>query len=238
MGRAFEYRKARIFARNDKLSKQFTKISKEINIAIKEGGPNPESNYRLKMAIANAKGVNMPKDKVESAIKRASEKGGDDMQEVVYEGFAPHGIAIMVETTTDNSTRTVANVRLAFNKNGGSMGNSGSVDFMFTRYGQFVIDAAAMEGKDQEELELELIDAGLESIETGEEETIILSQFEDFGEMSKKLDSLGIEVKNAELVRIPATQVELTEDQEEEVYKVINMLEDDEDVTNVFHNIK
>src|SRR6186713_2566712 len=177
MGRIFEKRKHKMFARFDKMAKAFTRIGKDIAIAVKQSGPNPDNNPRLRMAIQNAKGVNMPKDRVDSAIKRASSKEEKDFQEVVYEGYAPHGVPVIVECATDNPTRTVANVRLAFSKHGGSMGNSGSVAFMFERKGVFKFDPAKL---NLDEMELDLIDAGAEDIQSDSEEVQIFTRFTDF----------------------------------------------------------
>jgi YebC/PmpR family DNA-binding regulatory protein len=236
MGRIFEVRKHTMFARWDRMAKQFTRIGKEIAIAVKNGGPDPDNNPALRRCYQNAKGVNMPKDRVEAAIKRAMGKDKTDYEEVVYEGYAPHGVAVMVETATDNATRTVANVRMHFNKMGGSLGNSGSVGFMFNRIGEFKIKN---EGQDLEELELELIDFGLEEIgEDSEGDIIIRAAFTEFGNMAKALEEKGLNVITAELKRIPATTVELNEEQAKEVLELIDRLEQDEDVQQVFHNLK
>ncbi|RIJ42792.1 YebC/PmpR family DNA-binding transcriptional regulator [Pontibacter oryzae] len=234
MGRAFEFRKARKFKRWDKMSKAFTRLGKEIAMAVKESGPNPETNSRLRAAIQNAKGVNMPKDRIEAAIKRASSKEEKDYEEVVYEGYAPHGIAVVVECATDNLNRTVANVRMHFSKGGGSLGKTGSLDFMFDRKGIFKISA---EGKNLEELELELIDFGAEDIYEHEGEIIIETPFTEFGNMQKGLEELGLEVITGEVQRIPTTRTELTEEQEEEVLGLIERFEEDDDVQAVYHNM-
>lgn len=223
-----------MFARFDKMAKAFTRIGKDIAIAVKQGGPLPENNPKLRMAIQNAKGVNMPKDRVEAAIKRASSKEEKDFQEVTYEGYGPHGVPILVECATDNPTRTVANVRLHFSKNGGSMGNSGSVSFMFERKGVFKFDPDKL---DLDELELDLIDAGADDIERGEEETIVYTKFTEFGHMQKFLESKNLEPKSSELHYIPATTKELTEEQQDEVLKCVEALEGDDDVQNVYHNL-
>ena len=186
------------------------------------------------MAIQNAKGVNMPKDRVENAIKRASSKEEKDYQEVVYEGYAPHGVPVLVVAATDNPTRTVANIRLHFSKGGGSMGNSGSVSFMFEHRGVFKFDPAKL---NLDELELDLIDAGAEDIQRDEEETIVYTKFVDFGQMAKFLESKSLEAKSSELQYIPATTKELPEDQQDEVLKLIETLEADDDVQSVFHNL-
>lgn len=234
MGRAFEFRKARKFKRWDKMSKAFTRIGKEIVMAVKESGPNPDTNSRLRAAIQNAKGVNMPKDRVEAAIKRASSKEEKDYEEVVYEGYAPHGIAVVIECATDNLNRTVANVRMHFSKGGGSLGKTGSLDFMFDRKGIFKVSA---EGVDLEELELELIDFGAEDIYEHEGEIIIETPFTEFGNMQKGLEEKGLNVISAEVQRIPTTRTELTEEQEEEVLSLIERFEEDDDVQAVYHNM-
>lgn len=235
MGRAFEYRKARKFARWDKMARIFPRIGKEITMAVKAAGPNPETNSRLRVAMQNAKGANMPKDRVEAAIKRATDKDEKDYEEVIYEGYGPHGIPIVVETATNNPTRTVANVRHLFNKYGGSLGTSGSLSFVFERKGIFRLKAT--EGLDLEELELELIDAGAEDITQIEEEVIVTTAFADFGAMQKALEHLNMDVISSELQRIPHSYAELTEEQEEEVMKLVELFEEDDDVQNVFHNL-
>ncbi|MBX2945179.1 MAG: YebC/PmpR family DNA-binding transcriptional regulator [Cyclobacteriaceae bacterium] len=234
MGRIFEKRKHKMFARFDKMAKAFTRIGKDIAIAVKQNGPNPDNNPRLRMAIQNAKGVNMPKDRVEAAIKRASSKEEKDFQEITYEGYAPHGVPIMVECATDNPTRTVANVRLHFSKNGGSMGNSGSVAFLFERKGVFKFDPAKL---NLDELELDLIDAGADEIERGDDETIVYTKFTEFGHMQKFLESKNLEPKSSELQYIPTTTKALTEEQQDEVLKCVEALEGDDDVQNVYHNL-
>ena len=234
MGRIFEKRKHKMFARFDKMAKAFTRIGKDIAIAVKQNGPNPDNNPRLRMAIQNAKGVNMPKDRVEAAIKRASSKEEKDFQELTYEGYAPHGVPIMIECATDNPTRTVANVRLLFSKNGGSMGNSGSVAFLFERKGVFKFDPAKL---NLDELELDLIDAGADDIERSEEEIIVYTQFTEFGHLQKFLEARKLEPKSSELQYIPTTTKELTEEQQDEVLKCVEALEGDDDVQNVYHNL-
>lgn len=236
MGRIFEVRKHTMFARWDRMAKQFTRIGKEIAMAVKSAGPDPDNNPALRRCYANARGVGMPKDRVEAAIKRAMGKDTTNYDEVVYEGYAPHGVAVVVETATDNATRTVANVRMHFNKGGGSLGNSGSVGFLFNRMGVFKIKN---EGQDLEELELELIDFGLEDIGEDTEGNIILrAAFTEFGNMAKALEEKGMPVISAELHRIPTTQVELNEEQTKEVLEMIDRLEQDEDVQQVFYNLK
>lgn len=234
MGRAFEYRKDRKFKRWGAMAKAFTKIGKEIAISIKEGGPDPNYNSRLRMAMQNAKAANMPKVNVENAIKRATSKDAENYQEMVYEGYAPHGIAVLVETQTDNPTRTVANVRMHFSKCGGQMGTSGSVDFMFDRKGVFRLKE---EGVNIEDLELELIDYGLDELKTEDGELVLYTAFADFGAMQKALEERGIEVLNAELQRIPTVTKKLTDEQVEDVIKLIDRLEEDDDVNNVFTNM-
>ena len=225
-----------MFARWDKMAKQFTRIGKEIDIAVKQGGPEPDNNSSLRRCIINAKAVNMPKDRVEAAIKRAMGKDKTDYHEEVYEGYAPHGIALLVETATDNPTRTVANVRMHFNKNGGSLGTSGSVAFMFNHMGEFKVKN---NGLDAEELELELIDFGLEEIGEDEDGNIIIrTAYNEFGNMSKALEEKKIEVITAELTRIPTTTTELSEEFANDVLKLVDHLEQDDDVQKVYHNLK
>lgn len=236
MGRIFEVRKSAMFARWDKMAKNFTRIGKEIAIAVKNGGPDPDNNPALRRCYINAKACNMPKDRVEAAIKRAMGKDITNYEEIVYEGYAPHGVAVMVETATDNSTRTVANVRMHFTKGGGTLGTSGSVAFTFNRMGEFKIKNS---GLNIEELELELIDFGLEEIgEDAEGNIIIRTAFNEFGNMSKALEEKGIEVVTAELTRIPTNTVELGEEAAQEVLKMIDKLEQDDDVQKVYHNLK
>jgi len=234
MGRAFEYRKARKFKRWANMAKTFTKIGREIAIAVREGGPDPDYNPRLRLAIQNAKTANMPKANVENAIKRASSRDAETYQEIAYEGYAPHGVAVIVETTTDNTNRTVASMRLIFSKNGGNLSTSGSVDYMFSRKGTFKI---AAEGVDVEELELELIDYGLEETALDEDQLLLYTGFEDFGAMQKALEEREIEVQEAGLIRIPTHTKTLADQEAEEVIRLIEVLEDDEDVVNVFHNM-
>lgn len=234
MGRIFEKRKHKMFARFDRMAKAFTRIGKDIAIAVKQGGPNPDNNPRLRMAIQNAKGVNMPKDRVEAAIKRASSKDEKDFQEVVYEGYAPHGVPVLVECATDNPTRTVANVRLHFSKNGGSMGNSGSVSFLFERKGVFKFDPTKL---NLDELELDLIDAGAEDIQRDDEEIVVYTRFTEFGSMQKFLEARELEARSSELQYIPTTTKELTDEHVDEVMECISALEEDDDVQNVYHNL-
>jgi len=236
MGRAFEFRKGRKLKRWGAMSKAFTKIGKELSQAVKEGGPNPESNSRLRVIIQNAKAVNMPKDNIERAIAKATAKDTSTYKEMVYEGYGPHGIAILVETLTDNTTRTVANVRSAFTKANGTLGTSGSLDFAFERKCMFRISA---DGIDKDEFELEIIDFGGEEVDKDDEENeiIIYGPFESFGAIQKFLDDKKIEIKSAGLERIPTETKKLTEDQEASVYRLIERLEDDDDVNNVFHTM-
>lgn len=234
MGRAFEYRKDRKFKRWANMAKAFTRIGREIAIAVKEGGTDPDYNPRLRMAVQNAKAANMPKANVESAIQRAVSKDSENFIELVYEGYAPHGIAVLVETTTDNTNRTVANIRHIFNKYGGSLGTSGSVDYMFERKAVFKIKA---EGVDREELELELIDHGLADVKLEEDLLVLFSDFADFGALSKALEERNIEVVSAELQRIPTHVKELSDAQVDDVIRLIEKMEEDDDVVNVFHNM-
>jgi YebC/PmpR family DNA-binding regulatory protein len=234
MGRIFEKRKHKMFARFDRMAKAFSRIGKEISIAVKQGGPLPENNPKLRMAIQNAKGANMPKDRVDAAIKRASSKEEKDFQEVVYEGYAPHGVPIVVECATDNPTRTVANIRLHFAKNGGAMGNSGSVAFMFERRGVFKFTPEKL---NLDELELDLIDSGAEDIERNDDEIIIYTKFTEFGHMQKFLESKNLEAKSSELQYTPSTTKELSETEQDEVLKLIEVLESDDDVQQVYHNL-
>jgi transcriptional/translational regulatory protein YebC/TACO1 len=225
-----------MFARWDKMAKNFTRIGKEIAIAVKSGGPEPDNNPALRRCYINAKACNMPKDRVEAAIKRAMGKDTTNYDEIVYEGYGPHGVAILVETATDNSTRTVANVRMHFTKGNGTLGTSGSVAFTFNRMGEFKIKNA---GLNIEDLELELIDFGLEEIgEDTEGNIIIRTAFNEFGNMSKALEEKGIEVVTAELTRIPANTVDLSEEAAQDVLKLVDKLEQDEDVQKVYHNLK
>jgi YebC/PmpR family DNA-binding regulatory protein len=221
------------------MAKQFTRIGKEIAIAVKAGGPDPSNNPPLRRAMQNAKAVNMPKDKVEAAIKRAQGKDMENYEEVMYEGYAPHGVAIIVEAATDNIVRTVANVRAAFNKGNGSLGTQGSVSFQFNKMGVFHLNP---EGLDSESLELELIDAGLEEMgegtsEDGKDVLVVRCGFSDFGNMQKALEERNIHVVSSQIEWIPSTTVELGEAEAEEVLKLVARLEQDEDVQRVFHNL-
>jgi YebC/PmpR family DNA-binding regulatory protein len=235
MGRIFEKRKHKMFARYAKMARTFTRLGKEIAMAAKAGGPDPDNNPRLRIVMQNAKAVNMPKANVEAAIKRATNKEEKDYEEIVYEGYAPYGVAIVVETATDNPTRTVANLRMYFNRAGGALGKTGSLDFMFDRKAVFKINTG---NRNLEELELELIDYGAEEISEDEGQIYIYTPYTEFGNMQKGLENLGIEVISAELERIPNTYKEgLTPEQQAEVHALIEKLEDDEDVQNVFHNM-
>lgn len=216
------------------MSKTFTRIGKEITLAAKEGGPSPENNLRLRMAIQNAKAANMPKDNVERAIKKATDKDMADFKEVVYEGYAPHGIAILIETATDNTTRTVANVRSYFNKCDGSLGTSGSVEFMFDHKCFFKINP---DGLDLEELELELIDFGAEEIEGDDEEVMVMGPFKEFGNIQKGLDEKNIEVIESGTERVPMDTKTLGDDHKADVEKLLEKIEEDDDVQNVYHNM-
>lgn len=234
MGRAFEYRKARKFKRWGAMSKTFTKIGKEIAMAVKAGGDNPESNSRLRVIIQNAKAAQMPKATVESAIKKAAGKDAQSFDEVVYEGYGPNGVAILIETATDNPTRTVANVRHIFSKLGGTLGTQGSLDFIFERKGQFTIKKGDY---NVEDLELQLIDFGLDEIDVDEDEIIIYTKFADFGAMQKGLEELKIEISSAEKVRIPLSTKEVTEEQAEAINNMVEKFEEDDDVQQVFTNM-
>ncbi len=235
MGRIFEKRKYKMFARYAKMAKGFTKMGKEIAIAVKQGGPNPDNNPRLRAAIQNAKSINMPKDRIDGAIQRASSKSEANLDEVVYEGYGPHGVAILVETATDNPTRTVANIRMHYTRSNGSLGKTGSLDFIFERKCVFRISA---EGQNREELELELIDHGAEEIEEADGELIIYTQFADFGKMQKALEAKKINILSSEKQRIPNTLVDLNEAQQKEINELVTTLEEDDDVQAVFHNMK
>ena len=224
-----------MFARYDKMAKGFTRMGKEIAIAIKLGGSDPGGNARLRVAIQNAKGINMPKDRIDAAIKRASSKSEANLEEVVYEGKAPHGIGILIECATDNPTRTVANVRMNFNRNGGELGKTGSLDYLFERKGVFRIKK---ENLDIDELELELIDFGAEELELDEEEIVVYTAFSDFGSMQKALEAKKLNIVSSELERIPTTTMELPDDQVAEVFALVEKLEEDDDVQKVYHNLK
>lgn len=237
MGRAFEFRKARKMKRWSAMAKTFTRIGKDISMAVKEGGPNPETNSRLRAVIQNAKSANMPKDNVERAIKKASGSDSANYVEMSLEGYAPHGVAVFVECTTDNNNRTVANVRSYFNKCDGNLGTNGSLEFIFDRKAVFTFSASQIE-MDLEELEMELIDAGLEELENDEGTLTITTDFTDFSNMQKQLESMNIELESSELQRFPNNTKSLDLEDAKLVLKLIDKLEEDEDVQNVFHNME
>jgi YebC/PmpR family DNA-binding regulatory protein len=234
MGRVFEKRKHTMFARFDRMSKTFTKYGKEIAMAVKAGGPDPDSNSKLRVIIANAKSANMPKDRIEAAIKRSADKDTSNYEEISYEAMCMKGVGLIIETATDNPTRTVANIRMHLNRGGGELGKSGSLDFAFERKSIFIIKT---EGVDIDELELDLIDAGLEDIETEEGEMVLTSSFENFGSMQKAIEAKGITLVSAELQRMPTSTVELTEEEKAQVEALIERLEGDDDVQNVYSNM-
>ena len=236
MGRAFEYRKARKLKRWGNMSRTFTKIGKEITIAAREGGPDPDTNPRLRLLIQTSKKENMPKDNVERAIKRATEKDFSDYKQMNYEGYGPHGIAIFVETATDNTTRTVANVRSIFNKYGGNLGTTGSLEFLFDHNVIFHVDTQEKE-VDTDELLLELIDFGVEEIEEEDGELVITGDFISNGDIQSALESKGFEISSADFVRIPKDTKDITPEEREEVNTLIEKLEEDDDVQNVFTNM-
>jgi YebC/PmpR family DNA-binding regulatory protein len=235
MGRAFEYRKARKLKRWGNMARTFTRLGKEITMAAKAGGPDPDTNPKLRLLIQNAKSENMPKDNIERAIKRATEKDMKDYKEMVYEGYGPHGIAILVETATDNPTRTVANVRSYFNKYGGSLGTTGMLDFIFERKCSFKIETPTDISLD--ELELELIDYGVEEVFVEEDSIMIFAEFTQFGPIQKFLEEKGINIINFQFERIPNDTKKLSPEEQAEVEKLIEKIEEDDDVTNVFHNM-
>lgn len=237
MGRAFEYRKARKLKRWGNMAKTFTKLGKEIIIAVKAGGPDPHSNSKLRAIIQNAKAENMPKENIERAIKKATSKDQADIKEMVYEGYAPHGIAILIETATDNTNRTVANIRSYFTKLGGTLGTSGSVSFMFDHKSLFKVKNK--EGVNLDDLELELIDFGVSEIFLDEEDDLIniYGEYESFAQIQKYLEDNGFEIVSAEFVRIPTDTKTLADDEVAGVVKLLAKLEEDEDVTNVYHTM-
>lgn len=237
MGRAFEYRKASKMARWDKMAKTFSKIGKDIALAVKAGGTDPESNPALRRCIQNAKGANMPKDNVERAIKKASGADAENYEEITYEGYGQGGVAFFVECTTNNTTRTVANVRAIFNKFDGNLGKNGELAFIFDRKGIFTIDLAQIK-MDWDDFEMEMIDGGAEDVEKDEDEVMITTAFEDFGSLSHKLDDLGIEAKSAELQRIPNSTKEVNAEQFKANMKMLERFEEDDDVQNVYHNME
>ncbi|MFL2633420.1 MAG: YebC/PmpR family DNA-binding transcriptional regulator [Candidatus Marisimplicoccus sp.] len=235
MGRAFEFRKARKMKRWSNMSKTFTRIGRELIIAVKESGPDPSSNSRLRAIIQNAKAANMPKENIERAIKKASEKSSENFKEILLEGYAPHGIAILVEAATDNNNRTVANIRSYFNKCDGSLATSGSVDFLFDHLCFFQIKD---KGIDIEELELELIDFGVIELSKSENEISITARFEDFGSIQKELERRKLEISSSELERDAKINKALPKDERLKVERLINMIDEDEDVQNVYHDMK
>ncbi|MGQ0385027.1 MAG: YebC/PmpR family DNA-binding transcriptional regulator [Gammaproteobacteria bacterium] len=239
MGRIFEVRKHAMFARWNRMAKQFARIGKDITIAVKAGGSDPGNNPALRRVIQNARAINMPKDRVEAAIKRASGQGAADYQQVMYEGYAPHGIAVLVEAATDNPTRTVASVRNLFSRHGGNLAANGSVSFLFRRMGVFRLDPAGIEA---DELELDLIDHGLEEMgestgEKGEPQLVVRCRFEDFGQLQKRLEERGIAPLSAEQEYVSTTPVELPEAAANEALELIDRLEQDDDVQKVYHTL-
>ncbi len=236
MGRAFEYRKARKMKRWGNMSRTFTKIGKEITICVKAAGPDPTANSRLRALLQNARAANMPKDTIERAIKKATDKDASDYKEIVYEGYGPFGIAVVVETATDNNTRTVANVRSYFNKYGGSLGTSGSLTFLFDHKSVFKVKEK--EGLDMEELELELIDFGVDEIVAEEGEITLYGAYESYSDIQKYLEGAGFEIISSEFERIPNDIKEVTAEQRVVLDKLLEKFEDDEDVQNVYHNMK
>ena len=236
MGRAFEFRKARKMKRWSAMAKTFTRIGKDIVMAVKEGGPNPETNARLRAVMQNAKAANMPKDNVERAIKKASDKDTANYKEVLFEGYGPHGIAILIETATDNNNRTVANVRAAFNKCDGTFGTSGSVVFMFDHTCNFRINSEGLK-MDLEEFELELIDFDVEEVFEDEDGILIYAPFEQFGAIQKYLEENELEILSSGFERIPTTTKKLTEEEQADVDKLLERLEEEDDVQNVYHSM-
>jgi YebC/PmpR family DNA-binding regulatory protein len=239
MGRIFEVRKHAMFARWNRMAKQFARIGKDITIAVRAGGPEPANNPALRRVVQNARAINMPKDKIEAAIRRASGQGATDYQQVLYEGYAPHGVALLIETATDNPTRTVASVRNVLAKHGGNLAANGSVSFLFRRMGVFRLDPA---GIDQDELELDLIDHGLDEMgestgEKGEPQLVVRCAFEDFGQLQKRLEERGIAPLSAEHEYVCATPIELPETEANEALEVIDLLEQDDDVQKVYHTL-
>lgn len=237
MGRAFEFRKARKMKRWSAMAKTFTRIGKDIVMAVKEGGPHPESNARLRAVIQNAKAANMPKDNVERAIKKASDKDTANFKEVLFEGYAPHGVAIIVETATDNNNRSVANVRAAFNKCNGNLGTSGSVAFMFDHTCNFRVKTEDLK-MPLEDFELELIDFEVEEVFEDEDGILIYAPFEQFGAIQKFLEENNLEILSSGFERIPTTTVKLTEEQQADVEKLLDRLDEDDDVQNVYHSME
>ncbi len=236
MGRIFETRKHKMFARFAKMSKAFNRVRKDIEIAVKAAGPDPKTNAKLRLSLQNAKSINMPKDRIDAAIKRAVSIDTTGYQEVIYEGYAPHGVGIVVECATDNPTRTVANVRFHFKKHYGTLGNNGSIVFMFEKKSLFKIDKSAV--PDTDTLELELIDSGLEDLLYDDEFVYIYTSFQDFGAMQKALEERNIELKGTEIPYLPTNYKELNEEQQKEVNELIDALEEDDDVQSVYHNMQ
>jgi len=234
MGRAFEFRRARKEKRWANMARTFTKLGKEISVAVKSGGPDPETNPRLRVIIQNAKAANMPKDNVENAIKKAMAKDSASLEEINYEGYGPHGVAVFIETATDNPTRTVANVRSYFNKCNGALGTTGSLEFIFDRKGVFTIPSA---GVSRDNFELTLIEAGADDIVEQDDDIIAYTSFADFISVQRALEQANVTVTSAEIRRIPNNTVTLTDEQAEDIIKLIDKLEDDDDVQNVFHNM-
>lgn len=235
MGRAFEFRKARKMKRWSAMAKTFTRIGKDIVMAVKDGGPNPDTNSRLRAVIQNAKAANMPKENVERAIKKAGDKNTEDYKEVLFEGYGPHGIAVLIETATDNNNRTVANIRSYFNKCNGTLGTSGSVEFMFDHTCNFRIPA---DGIDVEELELEMIDFGVEEVFVDDDGILIYAPFESFGAIQKELENRGMEILSSGFERIPQITKKLTPDEAADVEKLLEKIEEDDDVQNVYHTME
>lgn len=235
MGRAFEYRKAAKMKRWGNMSRIFPKLAKAVQMAAKEGGPDPDMNASLRVAIQNAKAQNMPKTNIEAAIKRAIGKDAEDFQEVLYEGKGPHGVLIVVECATDNTTRTVANVKSYFNKTGGALVQTGSLDYMFNR--KAVFEFTKPEGFDPDEFELEMIDFGLESVEIDEDTVYAYAEYTEFGNMSTALEKMKIEVAKSDLQRLPTSPVDFTDEQMVDIEKLIDKLEEDDDVQAVFNNL-
>lgn len=234
MGRAFEARKQSKMKRWGAMAKAFTRIGKDIVMAVKTGGANPDTNAKLRVVIQNAKGVNMPKDRIDAAIKRAADKDTSSYEEVIYEGYAPHGVAVLVETSTDNINRTVASVRSYFTKSGGSLGTTGMLNFVFERKAVFRVNA---EGLSVEDLELELIDFGAEEVEQDENEILITTAFEDFGNMQKALEEKGVHIISSGFERFPLSYMKVNTEQEAEIQKMIDKMEEDDDVNMVYHNM-
>ena len=235
MGRAFEFRKARKLKRWSAMSKTFTRLGKDIVMAVKENGPDPSTNSKLRAVVQNAKATNMPKDNIERAIKRASEKNQENYKEILFEGYAPHGVAVLVETATDNNTRTVANIRSYFNKHEGNLGTSGSVSFMFDHTCNFRINK---DGLDSEEIELDFIDFGVEEVFIDDNDILIYAPFEYFGEIQSELEKRKIEIVSSGFDRIPNTFKEVNDEQKTEIEKLLEKIEDDDDVQNVYHSMK